>query len=240
MNLNLLRNCHGNSWSWNSKYHLHRRALWLYRCKSQPASSNETCHTGRSSSRDFSGEQIVARGQFDTHPSFGLQFQVSSFDLKPPTHIAGIERYLASGIIKGIGKTYAKKIVDKFQESTLDVIEKQPEKLKQVEGLGSKRISSIHKSYCENKNSRSLLIALYALGITQNFALKLLKNYKEKALEKLKQNPYQIAKEMRGIGFKTADKIALAAGIKEDSYLRISHAIDHFFLGICSRRTHWL
>jgi exodeoxyribonuclease V alpha subunit len=176
----------------------------------------------------FAGERIQASGKHDTHPSFGKQFQVASFELKLPTHVAGIERYLASGIIKGIGKSYAKKIVEAFKENTLEIIENQPEKLKSVEGLGFKRIQSIHSSYLQNKTSRALLISLYALGLSQNFALKLIKTYKDKALEKLKNNPYQIAKEMRGIGFKTADKIAEGCGIKKDSPLRITSALDHF------------
>lgn len=176
----------------------------------------------------YSGETIRALGKHDTHPNFGKQFQVNQFEVKQPTHIEGIERYLASGIIKGIGKTYAKKIVDKFKQQTLEIIENDPEKLKEVEGLGFKRIQSIHSSYLNNKASRGLLISLYALGISQNFALKLIKNYKDKALEKLKNNPYAIAKEMRGIGFKTADKIAEGCGILKDSPLRIASALDHF------------
>lgn len=176
----------------------------------------------------FAGERIEASGKHDVHPSFGKQFQVMTFTLKMPTHIAGIERYLSSGIIKGIGKSYAKKIVDKFGEKTLEIIENDPEKLKNVEGLGFKRIQSIHSSYLNNKTSRSLLISLYALGLSQNFALRLIKTYKDKALEKLKSNPYQIAKEMRGIGFKTADKIAEGCGVAKDSPLRVSSALDHF------------
>lgn len=176
----------------------------------------------------FAGERIEASGKHDIHPSFGKQFQVSNFSLKLPTHIAGIERYLASGIIKGIGKSYAKKIVDAFGEKTLEIIEHDPEKLKTVDGLGFKRIQAIHTSYLSNKTSRSLLISLYALGLSQNFALKLIKTYQDKALEKLKNNPYQIAKQMRGIGFKTADKIAQSCGITKDSPLRIASALDHF------------
>lgn len=176
----------------------------------------------------FAGEKIEAEGKHEIHPSFGKQFQITSFSLKMPTHIGGIQRYLASGIIKGIGKSYAQKIVDKFGEKTLEIIEHDPEKLKEVEGLGFKRIQSIHSSYLNNKTSRSLLISLYALGLTQNFALKLIKTYQDKALEKLKSNPYQIAKQMRGIGFKTADKIAESCGIAKDSPLRIASAIDHF------------
>lgn len=176
----------------------------------------------------FSGEKIEASGQFIQHPSFGKQFQVTIFNIKTPTHVGGIERYLASGIIKGIGKSYAKKIVETFGEQTLEIIENTPKRLKEVEGLGQKRMESIHSSYVENKNSRSLLIALYALGISQSFALKLIKIYKDKALEKLKTNPYAIAKEVRGIGFKTADKIAEGCGILKDSPLRIKSGIEHF------------
>lgn len=176
----------------------------------------------------FAGERIEASGQYQIHPSFGKQFQISHFNLKLPTHIGGIERYLASGIIKGIGKSYAKKIVDTFGEKTLEIIEHQPKELKKVEGLGFKRIQAIHTNYIQNKSSRSLLIGLYALGLSQNFALKLIKTYQDKALEKLKNNPYQIAKETRGIGFKTADKIAESCGITKDSPLRIASALDHF------------
>jgi exodeoxyribonuclease V alpha subunit len=176
----------------------------------------------------FAGEKVSAVGKFEVHQSFGKQFQVSSYQIQVPTHTAGIERYLASGIIKGIGKSYAKKIVDTFQEKTLEIIENHPQRLKEVEGLGFKRIQSIHSSYVQNKSSRSLLISLYACGLSQNFALKLIKTYKDKALEKLKSNPYHIAKEMRGIGFKTADKIALGCGILKDSPLRLSSALEHF------------
>lgn len=176
----------------------------------------------------YAGEHLLATGEHNVHPSFGKQFQVSNFTIKEPTHLAGIERYLASGIIKGIGPSYAKKIVDKFGQNTLEVIEHEHKRLSEVEGLGTKRIHAIHTSYQTNKTSRGLLISLYALGLSQNFALKLIKTYKDQALEKLKTNPYHIAKQMRGIGFKTADKIALGCGIALDSALRISSALEHF------------
>jgi len=175
----------------------------------------------------FAGEQIQAEGTYILHPNFGKQFQVSHYTIKPPTHIGGIERYLSSGIIKGIGKVYAKKIVDTFGEKTLEIIELQPKKLKKIEGLGEKRIQAIHDSYKAKKASRGLLIALYALGLGQAYALKLIKIYKDKALEKLKSNPYQIAKEIHGIGFKTADKIAMGCGITQTSPLRVESGLDH-------------
>lgn len=172
------------------------------------------------------GETIHCEGSWKTHPKHGKQFEVTSFELKLPTCARSIEKFLASGALRGIGPAFAAKIVQQFGKETLSVIEKQPKLLSRVEGLGEKRSTQLVSAWAEHKSLHELLVFLHGYGITRAYARKILKAYGTHALQKIKQNPYQLAKEIRGIGFRLADKIAQNMGHTQDSPERIVAGID--------------
>ena len=155
------------------------------------------------------GESIEVEGKWINHKTYGTQFEVNKFMPVTPSSLEGIYVYLSSGMIHGIGEKMAKRIVDKFGVNTLDVIQNTPERLKEVEGIGSKKINQIVKSYEENRELRNIIIELSPYGITPNYCMKIYKKYKNKAIEVINKNPYKLAEDIRGIGFKIADNIAI-------------------------------
>lgn len=171
------------------------------------------------------GESIEVEGKWVNHKTYGTQFEVNKFMPVTPNSLEGIYVYLSSGMIHGIGEKMAKRIIDKFGINTLDVIQNMPERLKEVEGIGSKKIDQIVKSYEENRELRNIIIELSPYGITPNYCMKIYKKYKNKALENINKNPYQLAEDIRGIGFKIADNIASKIGIEKDSKDRVSQGI---------------
>ncbi|CEH35934.1 SF1B family DNA helicase RecD2 [Romboutsia lituseburensis] len=171
------------------------------------------------------GESIEVEGKWVNHKTYGTQFEVNKFMPVTPNSLEGIYVYLSSGMIHGIGEKMAKRIIDKFGVNTLDVIQNMPERLKEVEGIGSKKIDQIVKSYEENRELRNIIIELSPYGITPNYCMKIYKKYKNKALENINKNPYQLAEDIRGIGFKIADNIASKIGIEKDSKDRVSQGI---------------
>ena len=171
------------------------------------------------------GESIEVEGKWINHKLYGTQFEVSKFMPVTPTSLEGIYVYLSSGMIHGIGEKMAKRIIDKFGVNTLDVIQNMPERLKEVEGIGSKKIDQIVKSYEENRELRGIIMELSPYGITPNYCKKIYKKYKNKAIETINKNPYKLAEDIRGIGFKIADSIAGNIGIEKDSKDRVSQGI---------------
>ena len=171
------------------------------------------------------GESIEVEGKWINHKLYGTQFEVSKFMPVTPTSLEGIYVYLSSGMIHGIGEKMAKRIIDKFGVNTLDVIQNMPERLKEVEGIGSKKIDQIVKSYEENRELRGIIMELSPYGITPNYCMKIYKKYKNKAIETINKNPYKLAEDIRGIGFKIADSIAGNIGIEKDSKDRVSQGI---------------
>ena len=171
------------------------------------------------------GESIELEGKWINHKLYGTQFEVSKFMPVTPTSLEGIYVYLSSGMIHGIGDKMAKRIIDKFGVNTLDVIQNMPERLKEVEGIGSKKIDQIVKSYEENRELRGIIMELSPYGITPNYCMKIYKKYKNKAIETINKNPYKLAEDIRGIGFKIADSIAGNIGIEKDSKDRVSQGI---------------
>ncbi|MBS0656569.1 MAG: ATP-dependent RecD-like DNA helicase, partial [Verrucomicrobia bacterium] len=139
------------------------------------------------------GETISCQGTWKRHPKHGMQFEVETFELQLPTCARSIEKFLASGALRGIGPAFAAKIVQKFGKETLAVIEKQPKLLSQVEGLGEKRTSQLVAEWMEHKSLHELLVFLHGYGITRAYARKILRAYGSNALQKLKANPYQLA-----------------------------------------------
>lgn len=173
------------------------------------------------------GESIRCHGTWKHHPKHGRQFEISSFEIQAPSDLVGIQKYLESGMIKGIGPAYAGRIVKQFGTDTLKIIEETPERLDEISGLGPKRIELIRKCWDEQKSIRTVMIFLRGHGVSPAFAQKIFKAYGDDSIEKVQKNPYALAKEIFGIGFKIADGIAQGLGLAQDSPARIEAAIEH-------------
>lgn len=171
------------------------------------------------------GESIEVEGKWVNHKTYGTQFEVNKFMPITPSSLEGIYVFLSSGMIHGIGEKMAKRIVDKFGVNTLDIIQNDPDRLQEVEGIGIKKIDQIVKSYEENRELRNIIIELSPFGITPNYCMRIYKKYKGKAIEIINKNPYKLAEDIRGIGFKIADDIASKIGIEKNSKDRVCQGI---------------
>ena len=171
------------------------------------------------------GETLRMRGQWVNHPRYGEQFQVAELERQAPASVYGIQKYLSSGLIKGIGPIMAERIVNKFGEKTLDVIEQNVERLGQVEGIGKKRISLIQSAWKEHQEIREVMLFLQGHGISSAYASKIFKHYGGDSIQVVKDNPYRLAADIFGIGFVTADGIAEKLGFSKDSALRAQAGI---------------
>ncbi len=167
------------------------------------------------------GLYIIAEGEYVNHPQYDIQFKFTSCEITMPEDTVGIERYLASGIIKGIGEVLAKKIVKKFKSDTLRIIEEEPERLAEISGISERKARSIAVSYSEKREFQEVVIFLSQYGISVNMAMKIYNQYGDRVYSILKENPYKIAEDVSGIGFKVADDIARKMGISEDSVYRL-------------------
>lgn len=173
------------------------------------------------------GERLSCRGTWKHHSQHGRQFEIQDYSLEAPADEVGIEKYLASGLIKGIGPVYAKRIVKVFGVTTLDVIDQESNRLLDIEGLGEKRVQKIADCWEEQKSIRRVMIFLQSHQVKISFAYKIFKRYGEASIEKVQENPYLLAKEIHGIGFKTADTLAKNLGIENNSPLRVQAGIEH-------------
>ncbi|MGE0198216.1 MAG: ATP-dependent RecD-like DNA helicase [Simkaniaceae bacterium] len=173
------------------------------------------------------GETMHCRGIWKHHAKHGRQFEVQSYELTAPVDILGIQKYLESGMVKGVGPVYAKRIVDTFGVKTLEIIDQSPHRLTEVPGIGEKRVEKIKLCWEEQKAVRSVMIFLQSHKVRPSFAQKIFKTYGEESIDKVTENPYRLAKEIYGIGFKTADELAQNLGIASDSPLRIRAGIEH-------------
>jgi exodeoxyribonuclease V alpha subunit len=171
------------------------------------------------------GEFLQLQGHWDRHPKHGSQFKSEVCERTLPATIAGIQGYLGSGMIKGIGPRLAERIVGKFGEETFDVIEGQPERLLDVPGIGSDRTARITKAWQEQKQVKEIMVFLHGHGVSTNLAVKIYKTYGEKAIETVQQDPYQLERDIYGVGFKTADRIARSLGLSTDHPSRIEAGI---------------
>jgi len=171
------------------------------------------------------GEIIKMQGEWTNHPKFGEQFKIVFYKSMVPATVHGIQKYLGSGLIKGIGPVMAKRIVKKFGEDTLDIIEADVEKLSQVDGIGTKRIEMIKKAWADQKEIREVMIFLQSHGVSSGYATKIFKQYGNESIRVVKENPYRLATDIFGIGFITADKIAEKLGFAKDSELRAEAGI---------------
>jgi exodeoxyribonuclease V alpha subunit len=173
------------------------------------------------------GEYVHASGRWDNHRDHGLQFKADFLKVTPPTTTEGIERYLGSGMIKGIGPVYAKKLVDAFREEVFDVIEQNPDKLKEIDGIGPVRATRIAAGWADQKAIREIMLFLQSHGVGTARAVRIYKTYGVEAIPLMMENPYRLARDIRGIGFKTADEIAGRLGIEKTSMVRARAGISY-------------
>jgi exodeoxyribonuclease V alpha subunit len=173
------------------------------------------------------GETLRVHGRWSHHPKYGEQFKVDRYESVVPSTIAGIQKYLGSGMIKGIGPVFAKRLVEAFGEETLKVIERTPGRLAEVEGIGAKRQQRITTAWAEQREIREVMLFLQGHGVSPAYAVKIFKTYGQAAIATVRDNPYRLARDIRGIGFKTADKIARELGIPADSPLRAAAGLLH-------------
>lgn len=170
------------------------------------------------------GMYIQAEGEFVHHPQYDIQFKFNSYNISMPEDTKGIEKYLGSGIIKGIGEVLAKRIVKKFKLDTLRIIEEEPERLAEVKGISLDKANKIAVSYSESHEFQEVIIFLSKYGINAKLAIKIYEEYGKEVYNVIRDNPYRLAEDVAGVGFKKADEIAMAAGIAEDSSFRIHSA----------------
>ena len=176
------------------------------------------------------GENIEARGVFTDHPTYGRQFKVQSFEEKAPQDVVAIERYLGSGAIKGVGIALAARIVRRFKEDTFRIIEEEPERLAEIKGISERKAMEIADQVNAKRDLRQAMIFLQQYGISTTLAVKIYNQYGQEVYGILQENPYRMADDIEGVGFRTADEIASRVGIRTDSDFRIRSGIQYALL----------
>ena len=173
------------------------------------------------------GESVELHGRWEVHPHYGKQFAVTGMRSVLPATVAGIEKYLGSGLVRGVGPVTAKRVVAHFGAQTLEIIDHHPQRLSEVSGVGQKRVSLINAAWAEQKAIKEVMIFLQGHGVSAGLASKIYKRYGDSAVEIVQQNPYRLSEEIYGIGFLTADKIARALGIAADAPQRIAAGVEY-------------
>jgi exodeoxyribonuclease V alpha subunit len=173
------------------------------------------------------GEWVTAQGSWERDRDHGIQLKAHKLKTQPPTSLEGIEKYLGSGMIKGIGPVYATKLVKKFGENVFDIIENQSKRLQEVEGIGRERRQRIKDAWAEQKVVRDIMLFLHAHGLGTNRAVRIYKSYGAEAIELIRSDPYRLARDIHGIGFHSADNVAEKLGLEADSLLRARAALEH-------------
>ncbi len=171
------------------------------------------------------GERLQLAGRWLDHPKYGLQFQVDSYTSLLPATANAIRRYLASNLVKGIGPVMAGRLVDRFGDDTLQVIEESPQRLGEVPGIGPHRIKNIQKAWEAQQEVREVMLFVQGNGVSSAYATRIYKTYGQGAVAVVQENPYRLAQDIRGIGFKTADRIAQELGIDPASPFRAQAAL---------------
>ena len=167
------------------------------------------------------GELLELTGSYTEHPLYGEQFQAESFEMKAPRDVTAIERYLGSGAIKGIGAALAARIVRRFGKETFSILEREPERLSEIKGISERKAREIGEQLEEKRELRQAMMFLQEYGISMNLSVRIYQKYGQEIYRMIKENPYRLADEMEGIGFRTADEIARRVGIRADSDFRI-------------------
>lgn len=183
------------------------------------------------------GDQIIAEGSFVEHKQYGIQFTVASYEIKEPETSVAMEKYLGSGIIKGVGPALSAKIVKKFGDETFNIIEREPERLAEIKGITEKKAIEIGSQFEEKKEFRNAMIFLNQYGVSNALAMKIYKEYGIKVMKIVRENPYRLADDIAGVGFKTADEIALRMGFSPESSLRMKAGIS-FALSMAASNGH--
>ncbi|MDX7951453.1 ATP-dependent RecD-like DNA helicase [Lichenihabitans sp. Uapishka_5] len=173
------------------------------------------------------GEFVVASGAWTVDREHGMQFRAAFLKASPPTTLEGIEKYLASGMIRGVGPAYAKRLTQTFGDAVFDVIEQEPGRLREVGGIGPKRAGRIVAGWAEQKVVREIMLFLHANGVGTSRAVRIYKTYGAGAVQVISDNPYRLARDIRGIGFRTADQIAMKVGIDKDAMIRIRAGVSY-------------
>ena len=176
------------------------------------------------------GEYIRAEGDYVEHATYGTQFRIDHFSIEAPEDVFSIERYLGSGAIKGIGPTLAARIVNKFKENSFHIIENEPERLAEVKGISEAKAIEICRQFHEKQGMRHAMMFLAKYGITTSYAVKIYNEYGSRLYDIIRENPYQLAEDISGIGFRLADEIAKKAGIGSDSDYRVRSGIIYVLL----------
>lgn len=171
------------------------------------------------------GENVAFEGQWTEHPVYGRQFTARSCTITPPTGKSAIEKYLGSGLIRGIGPSTAKLIVNHFGENALDILDEHPERLTEISGIGAKKAAMISESYLQQMGMRRALVFLQNYGLSPNLAMRIAKYYGENTIELVRQNPYRMVMDIEGVGFLTADRMALSMGLDPQSEFRLRAAL---------------
>lgn len=173
------------------------------------------------------GSILQLKGSWKNHPKFGMQFDVKEYRAEIPTSAAGIEKYLASGVIKGIGPSAAEKIVDRFGRDTIDILDNEPDRLTEIDGIGAKKAAAIRAAWEEQRDLRDVMLFLQDYGIGIGLTLRVFRYYGAATIQVLHENPYRLAIDIFGIGFLTADKVAASMGFTKDSPFRIRAGVLH-------------
>ena len=194
------------------------------------------------------GEMVNFTGIWSEHPVYGRQFSAKQYEITPPDSLPAIERYLGSGLIRGVGVATAKLIVSYFGMETIEVLDKSPYRLVEISGIGPKRAKMIAESYTEQVGTRRVMIFLQNYGITSGLATKITKKYGADTIPMIKENPYRLVLDIDGVGFLTADRIALSMGVDPQSEFRLRSAPvssafgsgqwlwTYLFAGACAQR----
>lgn len=173
------------------------------------------------------GEEVVLSGFWVSDPKFGKQFELNRCAAKQPTTLIGLKKYLSSGLIKGIGPVYAEKMVNYFGEQVLEVIDKEPQRLKEVPGIGQKRAETIMHAWVDQREIAHIMVFLQEKEISPSYAVKIYKTYGNRSIDIIIENPYRLCEDVWGIGFKMADQIAQKIGISQESVKRVRSGVLH-------------
>lgn len=204
-------------------FHNQENGFLIFTIKAEPSNTVITIQGHAPTLRQ--GELLTVSGQWTVHPKFGRQFSMQQCMIHPPTSTAGLKKYLASGMIKGIGPTYAERLVDTFGSNVLEIIDQDPQQLKRIAGIGPQRLESIVNGWQEHKGISHIMVFLQDKGISPAYATKIYKKYGHSAIDIVSTTPYRLAHEIWGIGFKTADQIAQSIGFELHHPERISAGI---------------
>ncbi|MBI4927239.1 MAG: AAA family ATPase [Anaerolineae bacterium] len=167
------------------------------------------------------GERLNLIGKWTAHPQYGKQFEVATFTVQYPATLEGIRKYLGSGLIRGIGPATATRIVDRFGKDTLEVIDQSPERLIEIPGIAQKKVARIAEAWQEQRQVKEIMVFLQSNGVSTGLAVRIYRVYGQESVHVVQTNPYRLAQDVNGIGFKTADKIARQVGIAADHPARI-------------------